>query len=159
MTVPGVSVSIRWMSCGEINAYYTNIDKTVTLCEELLLVNNPGFLRFVLAHEMAHAIIMQKSIGFTGQHEVAADELAAVLLLVAGYDDDVVATGRQFVAFGGDDHWWDPHPGNLKRGATLLCLAASSRGEQGYIAIGERIARCDSSEWARKLTTWTGLLR
>lgn len=72
----GVEVTTRWEPCGEVNAYYSGDDNSITFCTEL--ADYPAFARAVAAHEMAHAVLYNLT-GDIGEY--AADELAAVWLL------------------------------------------------------------------------------
>src|SRR5262245_33029669 len=105
MTFPGMSVSVEYLNCGFINAAYFPVEqiiwwgesprivhpRTVILCNETL-PEGVGFTRFIVAHEMAHAIVDQYRIPTTGSEEAAADELAAVIEIAGGHRDDIVTT-------------------------------------------------------------------
>ncbi len=160
MRMPGVEVSVRWLDCGEVNAFYTPegtevwgikvAPRTVVMCNELR-GEAPGFVRYVLAHELSHAIIHQRRIPFTGSEEVAADELAAVVFGVYEWQADLYATANRYRRMG--DVWvppWDPHPAPLKRAFTIGCLAAESENKYPVF--------CDSSDWEHALTSWIRLL-
>lgn len=165
MRTPGVEVSVEWEDCGEVNAYYYPRYKTVTMCRELLDLK-PAFVRFVFAHELAHAVIMQRGIPFTGLHETAADELAAVMLSLYGFDRDVYAAGKVFYDLGvaevkaGEavESWYDEHPGHKRRGAQLMCLANGSKTQDTFILDDQGFYRCTPYEWIRARYAWMTLL-
>lgn len=155
MRLPGVQVTVKWEGCGEVNAYYYPRDKSITLCNELKELD-PAVVRFIFAHEMAHAIIVQKGVPFTGLHETAADELAAVMLGLYGHQDDVRAAGRWFFARPNGDYWPGEHPSHLRRGFALMCLA--NKGERGWVIGDDGIAPCPKLEWHRAVDSWMRLL-
>jgi Zn-dependent protease with chaperone function len=151
MRMPGVHTTIKWTQCGEVNAYYSPRTKSVTLCYELLSPDiDPAFVRFVLAHELAHGVIMQRDIPYTSLHEAAADELAAVMLLVYGDEEAVRAASSYWYGNNGDEDPWDPHPSDMRRAITLYCLA---EGATHSPSLG-----CTGYEWQHSLAAWMKLL-
>jgi len=147
MREPGVHVRWHWEDCGEDNAWYMSGE--ITLCNELRELD-PGVVRFAFAHEYSHAIIHQLHIPFTGSEEVAADELAAVVLGVNGHADELMQAALYWYNREDDANPWDPHPSNLQRFYTLGCYALESAGLDSV--------RCDSGAWVRAIHTWTVLL-
>ena len=151
--MPGVTFSVGWQPCGEINAWYSPADRAVLLCDEIRALGAPA-VRYFLAHELSHAVIDQRAIPYTGSQEAAADELASVVLGVYGWSQDVLA-GAEFFAhmaeLGEDPPFWDPHPAYAHRSATLVCLARESTGNYPLF--------CDPNEWGRALHSWTVLLK
>ena len=146
--VPGVEYTVSWKACGQINAYYSHRKRHITLCYELLEASNPGTVRFILGHEIGHAVIRQLRVPFTGLEEAAADEFSAVILGWYGQRDDVLVAGRWFVAQGGEENPWDEHPGNMRRGITLACL---------YLGVEAEQSDC-TYEWLRASSSWQRLL-
>lgn len=150
MTMPGMHVNLRYRECGQVNAYYTFATKTVTICNELL-DESVGFIRFVTAHEMAHAIIVQKGIPYTGAHEDAADQLAAVFLYVNNMSEDISNAAEWFYQWRDvepselDDHTW-PH----QRAWRLMCFYMGATDEDS----GECRDR-----FAQSLISWDRLLK
>jgi hypothetical protein len=159
MRFEGVSISaIKWEDCGSINAWYAPVDftengktykaKSITLCNELRELP-AGAIRFVFAHELAHAVIHQRGVPFTGSEEVAADELAAVILGLNKWGDDI----REMAAYFGSKADspvppWDPHPDYDERAFTLYCYADASEGVRRYC----------SEDWTRAVLSWFELL-
>ncbi len=151
MRVPGVLTTWHWEDCGQVNAYYYPRRKDVTLCNELREFG-PGVVRFIFAHELAHGIIRQRGIAYTGSEEVAADELAAVVLAINHRVEDVEAAAEFFNEHVGESSPWDPHPSGPRRYFTLSCLADQSQGKYPWL--------CDSDYgWLRALSSWTRLLK
>jgi hypothetical protein len=149
MTLPGMKVSLSYRDCGQVNAYYWYATKTVVICNELL--DEPiGFVRFVMAHEMAHAVIMQKDIPYTGSHEDAADQLAAVFLYVNDMREDIYEAAEWFYQWRDaepsplDDHTW-PH----QRAWQLFCY---------YVGTEETGSECNH-RFGQALKAWDRLLK
>jgi len=142
-------VHVSFAKCGQVNATYWPATDNIIICRETL-EQPEGVVRFVVAHEMAHAVIHQRDIPFTGSEETAADELAAVTLLVWGHEFDVLITGLYFHEHGQDEDPTDPHPGDERRAYTLMCLAEGSETQPDW-------PWC-RPEWARALHTWVRLL-
>lgn len=149
MSFAGVSAPYGWEDCGQRNAYYFPAERRIILCNELRGHITPGILHFYLAHEMSHAVIHQLHIPFTGSEEVAADELAALVLSLDGMARDVAETGSMFLDQARPEIPWDPHPGDVRRGVTLLCMYAGSQHTQ--------LSLCDN-QWPQAVYTWTTLL-
>lgn len=140
MSMPGVTVNVQWATCGQVNAFYTHEGglmylgseilflepKSIVLCRELADLPD-GFTHFVFAHELAHAVIVQREIPYTGSHETAADELAAYVMSIYGMSDDVMAASDYFMEQGNDETPWDDHPGDMRRGIALGCIADGSQ--------------------------------
>lgn len=113
-----VEPKIEHEACGEVNAYYSPLYDTITLCDEMLVEPTP-VVRFVLAHELAHAAMTKAGLP---PSEASADELAALIELRLKRDD-VVATAAWFLANGIKDSPANGlHPRNLDRAKMLVCL-------------------------------------
>jgi hypothetical protein len=146
--LPGVEYTIRWRRCGEVNAFYQRGSKRITLCYELKDEASPAVVRFVLGHEIGHAVIAQRGIPFTGLEEAAADEFAAVVMGWYGKTDDMMEMGKWWYAHGGEEDPADEHPSGKRRGLTIACLALGARAQQ---------YGC-TAEWLRASRTWAHLL-
>jgi hypothetical protein len=149
MTYPGMSVEVFYEDCGVVNAYYYPFFKAVVLCNELMK-EDPGFVRFVVAHEMAHAVIWQLDIPYTGSGEDAADELASLVLGHNNMMDDILAAALYFAK---QPKGYDPageHAPNPRRAYTLACLADGAE---------EKPVRIECSyKFRRAAQAWTRLL-
>lgn len=144
-----VRVTTHWEECGALNAFYSPAKRSITLCTELLAAP-PGFVRYVYAHELAHAVIIQLDIPFTGSHEAAADELAAVMFGLYGMADDIDEAGRYWMARGQDNPPWSDHPDDDWRGLRLRCLAYGAVSKNRDHECTEMFLRASSS-WLRLL--------
>ncbi len=147
MTYPGMEVKVLWKRCGHVNGYYYPSARRIVLCHELRTIGAP-FIRFVVAHEMAHAVIFQLNIAFTGIHEVAADEFGAINLVFTDNRDDLYEVAKYWLTRGHPEDPFDEHTGDIRRGATLFCLA------EGFV---QRNSAC-GAEWNRAISSWVRLL-
>ncbi len=146
----GVETTVKWDTCGQVNAYYQHRTKTVTMCTELRVLP-AGVIRYILAHELSHAVIMQRNIAYTGSHEAAADELAAMMLVMMGYEEDILAGARFWLSMNRPESPWDDHPGDERRASNLLCMVWTKEHREGAAAI------CNTS-YDRVVAAWVRLL-
>lgn len=147
MRTPGVSAPMTWEDCGQVNAYYDHSERRIIMCRELS--SEPvEVVRFIYAHELAHAAIMQRQVPYTGSHEMAADEMAAVMLTLYRHRDDVLSAADWFWESGTDLPPWADHPDDKERGFRLYCLVQGSLAQN---------AGC-YHRWNRALLSWMRLL-
>jgi hypothetical protein len=144
----GVRTTVTWRDCGVVNAYYYPAEKTVVMCNELKGAADAGTIRFILAHELSHSVIMQLEIPYTTHHEGAADELAALMLIWIGMDNDVWAAAEWWWGKGRDEDPADDHYGDKRRALNLACLVIGSRPEGGGC----------TSQYRRAVKAWNRLL-
>lgn len=150
MRYPGLEVTVEWVPCGTPNAFYIPRTRTVRMCTELLPTHPPGVIRFFFAHEMAHALIHQLEVPFTYSEEAAADELAAVILVLSNNAEDVSDAADWFATKhmeGWVVHPLIDHPDHLKRAVVLKCLSMGR----------EAPPQCPR-DWNRAVWTWGRLL-
>lgn len=127
MRTPGVSTTVSWEDCGQVNAFYIISKRHVVLCNELKILPEP-VIRYVLAHELAHGIIHQRDIPYTVSGEAAADELAGVMLLLYGDEEAVHSASLFWWTQGENNPPWDDHPDDDERGWRLGELWAGYHG-------------------------------
>lgn len=147
---PRLKVSVVYEQCGHENAYYHPVERKIVICTEML--KYPA-VRFFLAHEIAHAYIVQLEIPFTGSHEAAADELATVLLLRLGRADAVADAALYWAGEAEQSNvpGFADHPDHDQRFWTLSCLTLEATGSL-------LPAECRSS-LQRVQRTWAKLLK
>jgi hypothetical protein len=98
------TLTIKTASCGRENAFYDSRNQTVTLCYELIvwihamipagsdkhnLTREDAIIAAVIdtiLHETAHAIFHILDLPILGNEELAADQIAALILLQFGED-------------------------------------------------------------------------
>lgn len=147
---PRVHIEVEVKTCGQENAFYYPDTRTITFCTEMMKYG--GAARFFLAHEIAHAYIVQLDLPFTGSHEAAADELASYLLIKAGMAKDVRAAGRYWreQAVLSNVPGYADHPDHDQRGWTMSCLADEALKVPTSIFCRGDLARVQHN-WARIL--------
>ncbi|GAB2518525.1 DUF4344 domain-containing metallopeptidase [Lysobacter humi (ex Lee et al. 2017)] len=184
--------------CRQVNAFYNPDKAEVVLCYEMIdtLLRHghrlqtekqldDGFavdylranLRFIVLHELGHALIDQLDLSTTGREEDAADQLATMLMLRAidpAESPEDVARQLQmaanfFVAAGGAEagydlgHFADEHSLGEQRYFNTLCLLYGSDPGR-YLRVvtrsglpEERALRCPDE--SRRVTgAWARLL-
>jgi len=140
----GVETTVVWRTCRQLNAFYYPTARRVVLCNELRRLE-PGAIRYILAHELAHGVIMQLDVPYTTHHEGAADELAALMLIWMGREADVVDGALFWAGMGRPENPFDDHFGDWRRANNLICLVEGSLDdglvETGCIATYRRATR------------------
>lgn len=137
-------IGINLAECGVENAFYSNEDRSITICYELisdfadmagtdaktdeqLSYRVSSSTTFALYHEIAHAMIDAYKLPVLGSEEDAADRFSAVILSGLGSNGEIMtlnaaesfgisAKGIRQLAF------WDEHPLNQQRLHNLACL-------------------------------------
>lgn len=150
LSVPGVAVEFEIQLCGDVNGFYDVEARKITLCAETWL-ESPGLVRYMIAHEYAHAVIRQLDVPYSGGEEAAADELAALLLAGSGLAADIDAAAVWFAKDKTPERAKGRHQSGAKRAAVLSCLA------RGASDIRDDNAGC-RAEYLGKVRTWQRLL-
>lgn len=114
MEYPGVVTKVKWVDCWQVNAFYDPRAMEVQLCNELKPLPKLVIQGF-LAHELAHGVIFQRGIPYTGSEEFAADELAFLVLHLSGRDDVLRALADFYANSARPEHPRDPHPSDNRR--------------------------------------------
>ena len=148
MVMPGVEVSVRWIDCKMPGGSYNVDKKRVTMCNETLALG-PGVTRFILAHEVSHAIITQLDLPITGSPEDAADELAAVALGLRGYTGDLLEASKWFGTMQDLNYPNDAHDQPSRRRWLMECYSMGA-------AVADN-SFC-SSTFREKVRNWTRLI-
>lgn len=148
---PRVHIEVSVEECGQENAFYHPFRRLIVFCTEMLAYG-PATARFFLAHEIAHAYIVQLDLPFTGSHEAAADELAAYLMIRAGHAKDLLEAAKYWTAQAEETSvpGWADHPDHDQRAHTLRCLGQeATHGKDQLLCRGDlpRIQR----NWAKIL--------
>jgi hypothetical protein len=109
-------ITLRTKDCSQVNAFYDESDRSVTMCYELMEHFYNTFrsggeseqkaydkmfdaVRFVFLHEIGHALIDAYKLPVTGNEEDAADRLSAFVNLTELGDEGVRAVYAAAEAF------------------------------------------------------------
>lgn len=112
-----VDVNVFWTRCDSVNGYYS--DGIIELCKENLQLGVP-LARAIFLHELGHAYVESHHIDysrFNGNYEAQADDFAAIMALIQGHPEDLLAIADFF------EDWAlkyvqradDPHPPMMER--------------------------------------------
>jgi hypothetical protein len=183
------NLPVTFTSCGVPNAFYDPTQVAITMCYELLdqaaeFVSSEekssdelwqavtGTGTFVMLHEIGHALVHLLEIPITGKEEDSVDNLATLILLTGGEEDEA----SLFAALG---HWsslayymesneaelpfWDEHSLSSQRMYDIACLIYGSNPQAYAALVGPdglpeaRAQRCPS-EYEKKDQAWGVLL-
>mgnify|MGYP001772865060 CR=1 FL=1 len=164
--------------CKNASGYYEQMKKRIVLCyssiDRLMRlypddVGNSILVKFLLYHEVAHALIDVYKLPIIGMQEYAADNFAIVMMLNDGDDihpliwlydamrEDKYATSSTTTT---SSRYWDTHMLFVQRYYDILCLAYGSdplRYDRDDLP-SERAYRC-SHEYSSSLNAWNELLK
>jgi Putative metallopeptidase len=165
--------TIQFVDCGTVNAFYIPASNTVVVCNEIAFFVGiyagheyvGPVLRYVVLHELTHAVIRHRNLHIQVYEESVADQLAAMILIENGHADDVIDSVAWFLlleAAGGVDAPTDPHLSPARRRQDLLCLAVGSDpvGQLGptlEMGIGLDKALGCPSDYSEARTYWKSL--
>lgn len=129
-----VHMPVTWEFCGTWNgAYY--FSGRIKLCEENL-DEEEGVARFIYLHELGHAYTMTRHLDFTRwglNYEAAADEFGAVMSIVQGHPEDVLAMAKLFYKSALERPYvkGDPHPPAAIRAENLMKIYQGFKNPYG----------------------------
>jgi hypothetical protein len=174
-------VSLRLVSCDQANAWYQPDTREVRLCLELarhlsallgrelddeaqLLQALDGALRFVLLHEIGHAVVDLLALPITGREEDAVDQFAVWLLLDAGDSTAVLSAASVFgQAVSGEADVAAAHSLDPQRYFNMLCWVYGRDPEwrlslvEDWLLPASRALACEA-EYAQLGRSWSRLL-
>ena len=182
--LPG-PLPINIMSCGKINAFYSNATHSISLCHELwddfiTLFTTAGLdpakaervtrgvYLFTFFHEFGHALVFELGLPITGKGEDAADELATLVLAAIGAKGHEAALDAALwfdtmVAKGYKNPFWDEHSFNDQRSVAITCLLYGA-DQKRYEPLMKsrkippaRLAKC-TRDYGQRFTAWNKLL-
>jgi hypothetical protein len=188
-------ITIVFSECGTINAFYDPQSQAIVMCYELiddfakfsaqyaaneeeLLQATLGGIMYVLAHELAHALIHVLDIPVVGREEDAADQLAIIIATKLGeYEGKLGEFGKQMAIIPALQYrlksqnsqekntvYWDDHPLDLQRYYNIICLLyGSDTTKYKTLAIlaelpGARAQKCPG-EYVQAYNGWLRLLQ
>jgi hypothetical protein len=180
------NVPILVAECGEVNAFYSPRETHVIFCYELLqhlartfVRDNAwttaqqeavdGAMRFILMHEVGHALVDVLDLPITGREEDAVDQLAAVMLIESGEKGAQAAmNGVRAIQSGSRDfaelELAGEHSLGPQRLYNVACWIYGSDPQKyrAMVSSGQlpesRADRCPS-EYERLQKAWTRILR
>ncbi|MEM2920227.1 MAG: DUF4344 domain-containing metallopeptidase [Candidatus Nitrosocaldus sp.] len=162
--------------CKSASGYYEQVMKRIVLCYSSIdnfmrlypedIERFSTLVKFLLYHEVAHALIDVYKLPIVGMQEYAADNFAIVMMLNDG--DDIHPLIWLYDAMREDKHatsttssrYWDTHMLFVQRYYDILCLAYGSdpsRYDSGDLP-SERAYRC-FHEYSSALNAWDELLK
>lgn len=181
------NVDVRMDQCGQVNAFYSPRQASITFCYELLEHLAGTFARgtgewtqeqreavegaysFIMMHEVGHALIHLLDLPVTGREEDAVDQLAAVTLIASGEKgaraalNGVIALQDEGAAYG-DADFADEHSLGPQRLYNMMCWVYGSDTQKyaWLVARGalprERAVRCPG-EYERMSKAWQRILQ
>lgn len=147
-----VEVRVKAITCGYDNAWYDPEARQIELCSDLF--DRPELTRWVLHHELAHAVADHRGIPYEIDGETGADELAMVM---ATEDENLAAAQWFLYASIGKDHSpTDPHATDLDRAAAILCFLEGSDPEPSD-RVCAIYARSVVANWVRLVVVTAGV--
>lgn len=175
-------VVIRTRECGEINAFYDPSDHSISVCFELMIYFFDVFkldgdsdqhaiermsraLKFVLLHEVGHALIDNYELPITSDEEDAADSCSSFICIREFGEDGVqsIVAAAEAFAISPRIRNQDEHLLNEKRFVNSLCKIYGSDPSrysslrQEHLLPAARAERCPS-EYERSSKSWADLL-
>jgi hypothetical protein len=178
-------VTIHWVDCGMVNAFWDGNDRIV-MCYELvdqlaelfapklkdkqqLKAAVMSALMFTFFHELGHGAIAMFKLPAVGREEDAVDQLAALVLLKAGKDGPAMALlGAEFFHLwaqtGKKTPYFDEHALDDQRFYNVLCLIYGSDTTKFAKMVGDqalpesRAKRC-TTEYTKISAAWDTLLK
>ncbi len=149
-------VSFFITGCGQINAMYGSLDgeRAILVCWEMIRLarglDAPGAVLFAAYHEVAHAMLDGKHP--VGNEEIAADQFAAVMLILSGRASAVADAATMWEFLGSLDNYQDAeHPPPTWRANRMRCLLhGSGRSDQ---KLGWNGLRCQRA-WRDAVGAW-----
>lgn len=183
-----VDITVSVQECGDANAYYAPDSHKIVMCYELInsfvkdlsaiekdqeqLYTDAVFAAmFVFFHETGHALIDVLELPSTGKEEDAVDQLATLILTLAGNEGEEIAlaAAKQF-ALAADKQtnieglaFWDEHSLDPQRFYNIVCLLYGSNPDK-YTSLvkavelpEDRAGRCPA-EYTKVANSWMTLL-
>lgn len=162
------------------SAFYERATRRVTLCAALVrqvyrnamrsdalhpVDQTQNVIRFVVAHEIGHALIDILRLPVLGRSEDAADQFATMQFLTHGRASPVIAAASNFTTGSGADRTdlGDEHALDGQRAANLVCWLyghdSSAFSTVAEIALPSRRRAGCAAEYANLAASWSRLLR
>lgn len=174
-------VGMRYVECGEANAYYDAETYEIQMCVELMqdIADTlseqyeddavadavAGAYIATVLHEAGHALVHVLEIPITGREEDAVDQLAAWMLIEADDVDSVLGVASTYYNDNevGDEDFGNEHSLDKQRYYNMVCWAYGSDPDNSQELIDDwalpeaRAEQC-VDEYAQLDRSWTRLL-
>jgi hypothetical protein len=181
-------INLITRDCGEVNAFYDEEKRSVTVCYELMehfykVFRNDGLtdekaydkmfdaVRFAFLHEIGHALIATYNLPITGNEEDAADRCSSFINLTELGEDGVNAVVAAADAFAIESRNGAPDKRNLadehllqeQRFYNSLCMLYGSDTEKYSYLSNDRYLPPERAakcpqEYSRTVDSWSNLL-
>ena len=134
-------VLITYDECGVLNAFYSRVTQSITLCDEIVEdmygffnqrvgsdrpAQTANALVFVLYHEIAHALVDILNISVLGNDESAADGIATVIAVETGRAFGAIISGSYLSSE--PTSYGDEHNNGQDRFGDITCWAVGGDG-------------------------------
>ena len=172
------AIRLRLYDCGSRrSAEYNPAQRQIAVCSEFVeslyrseagaisgIETARDVIRFVVAHEVGHALIAEFGIPVLGREEDAADQFAVMTFITHGRRTPVVsaASALNRSAQSQQVDRWDDHALDAQRSANLICWLygsdASTFAALASVIPARRRAACEE-EQRRLIASWESLLK
>lgn len=177
-------VGLKFLECGESNAYFSPSDMEISMCIELwedmdqtLTESYPdederssavaGAFLGILMHEVGHALVAVLDLPITGREEDAVDQLSAWVLIESDDADSVLSSAATYYTAeeeAGDEDLADEHSLNQQRYYNMVCWVYGSNPEthEGLLedwGLPEARAEQCEGEYETLRKAWSRLLQ
>lgn len=182
-------ITLVTRDCGQINAFYSQDEHSVTMCYEIMdfyyqLFRKSGLseqeasqkmfdtMQFIFLHELGHALIDAYQLPVTGNEEDSADRLSSYINLKELGDSGSRAAIAAANAFSlqselqDNKHlpFYDEHSLDQQRFYNILCALYGSNPDKYEILVTKNLlpeqrAARCPNEYQQIVRTWEGLLK
>jgi hypothetical protein len=181
-----VDIGLRYAECGEAGAFYETGERRISLCLEMverlaedfsssldddadLAEAVTGAIRFIVLHEVGHALVDVLELPITGREEDAVDQLSAWLLIGDEAGDAAVLSAAAAFAISGESHglgesdFANEHSLDQQRYFSMVCWVygrdpARHADLVGLSGLPPARAEGCAAEYARLDASWRRLL-
>lgn len=182
-------ITLVTRDCGQINAFYSSDDHSITMCYEIMdfyydLFRKSDYseqeasqkmsdaMQFIFLHELGHALIDAYQLPVTGNEEDSADRLSSYINLKELGDSGSRAAIAAANAFSlqsqsqnaEDLPFYDEHSLDQQRFYNILCSLYGSDPDRYAVLVEKNLlpeqrAVRCSNEYQQIVRTWEGLLK
>lgn len=181
-------INISLTKCGQVNAFYSPKNKSITMCKELIedfvTTFSPNSKSekqvsqdvlnatvFVFFHEMGHGLVDLLNLPITGKEEDAVDDFATLIVMnSSSTGGEAVLTASQWFLARLKNlkkvegiPFWDEHSLGPQRFFTIACTVYGSNPTKYEKLVSDRILPLQRAvrcprEYEQKAKSWSRLL-